>query len=156
MKTTHSLLILIAIMSLMACSSQLHVVTLYVDTTQIDQSNIAQHVSFGQPAGIANEDFITNVRKRDIVIWQGLSTSDKSHMVTISSIKHESGDFLISQMVTKSNRGKNMNYKKFFRKIIAKPTREQPYAEEKYSLKFEVSNKPDLGPFEIDPKIRSH
>ncbi len=153
MKTSHSLLILVAVMSLMACSSQLHVVTLYVDTTQIDQSNIAPHVSFGQPAGIANEDFITNVRKRDIVIWQGLSTSDTSHKVIISSIKHESGDFLISQMPTKS---KKLNYNKFFRKIIAKPTREQPYAEEKYSLKFEVSNKPDLGQFEIDPKIRSH
>ncbi len=156
MKTTNSLLILIAVMSLMACSSQLHVVTLYVNTTQIDQSNIAQHASFGQPAGIANEDFITNVRKRDKIIWQGLSTSDTSHKVTISSIKHESGDFLIGQIPAISNRAKKMNYNKFIRKIIAKPTREQAFAEEKYSLKFEVSNKIELGPFEIDPKIRSH
>lgn len=156
MKTTHSLLILVALMCLMACSSQLHVVTLYVDTTQIDQSNIAQNASFGQPLGIANEDFITNVRKRDKIIWQGLSTSDKSHKVTISSIKHESGDFLLGQIPAISKRAKKMNYNKFIRKIIAKPGREQAYAEEKYSLKFEVSNKPELGPFEIDPKIRSH
>ena len=156
MKTTNSLLILMAVMSFMACKNQMHVVTLYVDTTQIDQSSIDQNVSFGQPAGIANEDFITNVRKGDLVIWQGLSTSDKSHMVTISSIKHESGDYLIDQKVAKTNRAKKMNIKQFFRKIGAKPTREQPYAEEKYSLKFKISNKPDLDPFEIDPKIRSH
>lgn len=156
MKTTHSLLILVAVMSLMACGSQLHVVTLYVDTTQIDQGSIAQHVSFGQPSGIANEDFITNVRKGDIVIWQGLSTSDKSHMITISSIMHESGDYLIGQKDPKSNRVNKMNYQNFSRKIGARPGREQPYAEEKYSIQFKVSNKPDLGQFKIDPKIRSH
>ena len=156
MKTTRSLLIFMSSMSLMACKNQMHVVTLYVDTSQIDQSSIAQHVSFGQPAGIANKDFITNVRKGDLVIWQGLSTSDKSHLVTISSIKHESGDYLINQRVANTNRAKKMNYKQFFRKIGARPNKEQPYAEEKYSLKFKVTNKPDLGPFEIDPKIRSH
>ncbi len=156
MKTTYQLLILMVVISLMSCRGQLHVVTLYVETTQIDQTSIAQHASFGQPVGIANEDFITNVRKGDLVIWQGLSTSDTTHMVTIESIKHESGDFLINQKVTNTNRAKKMNYKKFFRKIVARPTRDQPYAQEKYSLKFKVSNKPDLDPFKIDPKIRSH
>lgn len=156
MKTTNALLILMAVMSLMACNSQLHVVTLYVDTTQIDESSIAQHVSFGQPAGIANEDFITNVRKGDLVIWQGLSTSNTSHKVTISSIKHESGAFILKEKPAKTKRALKMNYIQLIRKIAAKPTREQPYAEEKYSLIFKVSNKPDLDPLAIDPKIRSH
>ncbi len=63
MKKIQSLLILIAVICLTACRSQLHVVTVYVDTTQIDQSSIDQYVTFGQPAGIANKEFITNVRK---------------------------------------------------------------------------------------------
>ena len=157
------------VMSLMACSSQLHVVTLYVDTTQIDQDNIDANAHFGQRVGIANKDFTTDVRKRDIVIWQGVSTSDTLHMVTITSIKHESGDYLIdqrvaktnraNQRVAKTNRAKKMNNKQFIRKkIVARPSREQPFAKEKYTLKFTVFNNKTKrnGTFQIDPVIKGH
>ncbi len=81
-----------------------------------------------------------------------MSTSDPSHMVTISSIMHESGDFLIGQKHPKSNKAKQVNFKQLMRKIVAKASKEQPYAEEKYSLKFIISNKPGQGEFEIDPE----
>lgn len=148
-------------MSLMACGSQLHVVTLYVDTTQISPDSIDTNAHFGQPAGIANKDFTTHVRKRDIVIWQGLSTTDTLDMVTITSIKHYSGDYLIDKKVANNgqgvaitNRAKKMNNKQFIRKkIVARPTRKQPFPKEKYILNFSVTNK---GTFQIDPVIKGN
>lgn len=103
MKTTHSLLILMAVMSLMACkqdveqkcpdpvtkySNRVHVITLYVNTN-IDDKNSFEYANFGQKDGIPNKDFEIYVRKGDIVIWEGVSKSDSSDVVNIKSIKYE-------------------------------------------------------------------
>lgn len=151
MKTTNRILILMAVMSFMACKNQMHVVTLYVKTAEIEQNSIEANANFDQPLGIANRDFITNVRRGDLIIWQGQSTSNPEHSVNITSIEHVSGDKIIGQ---KSVKTKMMNNKQVFRKIDARPGREKVYLEEKYNLKFTVSNKEGI--FIIDPKIRSH
>ncbi|MGB5203842.1 hypothetical protein [Eudoraea sp.] len=155
MKTTNLILILMAVMGLMSCG-QLHVVTLYVDTTQIDQSSIDQHASFGQLSGIPNNYFTTNVRKGDRIIWQGVSISNPSDTVKITSIDHVSGARIYAPK----------SLKRIKRGIVIKGTDEivvgtikigpgglEQYIEEKYSLDFTVTNK---GTFIIDPKIRSY
>jgi len=157
MKTTNLILILMAVISLMSCG-QLHVVTLYVDTTQIDQSSIDQHANFGQRDGIANKDFITNVRRGDKIIWQGVSTSNPLDTVKITSIDHVSGAKIferkLSILYPKSLTKMPGFVKELFAgKIIMKPGNLQQYIEEEYSLDFTVTNK---GTFQIDPKIRSY
>ena len=155
MKTTYQILILMAIMSLMACGSQLHVVTLYVDTAQIDQNTIDANAHFGQRAGIANSDFTTHVRKRDRVIWLGVSTSNPSDSVNITSIVHVSGEKLferkpLKRMVLKSGFGNN---RIVVGTIKIGPGKQKQYIQEKYSLNFSVTNK---GTFQIDPVIKGH
>jgi len=168
MKTTNQILILLAVLSLMSCH-QLHVVTLYVDTENIDQSSIDTNAHFGQPMRIANKHYLTNVKKGDWIIWQGWDTSDKPNKVSITAIEHDSGDNIIDQkeVNTKniSNQQNSISFPKVFGKIkiVAGPGKKKDgegntitryYLEEKYKLKFKVSNKPD-DEFTIDPKIRS-
>jgi hypothetical protein len=159
MKTTNQILIVLAVMSLMSCG-QLHVVTLYVDTTNIEQGNIATNANFGQPIGISNEDFTTHVRKGDLIIWQGQSISNPDHIVKITSIEHEEGKRIIERKPFKAIKGKDglVNIKGSDELVRAKvklgPGREEAYIKEKYILKFTVSNKDDT--FTIDPGVQGH
>jgi len=175
MKTTNQILILMAIISLMSCG-QLHVVTLYVDTTQIDQSSIDQHASFGQPAGISNQDFKTNVRKGDRIIWQGVSINNPSDTVKITSINYVSGAAIIGPKTSKKSRSRLSSTtgtssttviapitnppkikigsdEVVIGKIKMKPGNLKQYIEEKYSIDFTVTNK---GTFQIDPVMRAY
>jgi hypothetical protein len=128
----------------------LHVVTLYVDTTQIDQSSIDQHASFGQPAGISNQDFKTNVRKGDRIIWQGVSISNPSDEVKITAIDHVSGAIIYAQ---KSLKGRKGSDELVVGTVKIGPGKLEQYIEEKYSLDFTVTNK---GTFQIDPVMRAY
>ncbi|MGB5461654.1 MAG: hypothetical protein WBM91_16495 [Eudoraea sp.] len=160
MKTTNQILIVLAVMSLMACKNQMHVVTLYVDTTNIEQGNIATNANFGQPTGISNEDFTTHVRKGDLIIWQGQSISNPDHIVKITSIEHEEGKRIIERKPFKAIKSKDglVNIKGSDELVRAKvtlgPGREEAYIKEKYILKFTVSNKDDT--FTIDPGVQGH
>ncbi|MGI9546979.1 MAG: hypothetical protein ACR2MM_07075 [Flavobacteriaceae bacterium] len=154
MKTTNLILILMAVLGLMSCH-QLHYVTLYVDTTNFNPNDIETHASFGQRANIPNEHFVTNVRRGDKVIWNGISTTDTTHTVSISEIEHESGDHILSKGGVIPGASISPIPLVFGKtKIVAKPARGMSYLQEKYSIKFELSNTP--GTFTIDPKIRSH
>jgi len=159
MKTTRSLLVLMVVMSLMACGSQLHVVTLYVDTTQIDSTSIDQHASFGQPVGIANEDFTTVVRKGDKIIWWGQSISNPEHIVKITSIEHKDGEKIFKPKPFRviKRKGDPVYIKGSDELVRGKvrlgPGKEEAYIEEKYNLYFSVTNK---GTFQIDPVIKGH
>ena len=160
MKTTNLILILTAVLSLMSCG-QLHVVTLYVDTTQINQSSIAQHASFGQPTGITNEDFTTHVRSGDKIIWEGVSISNPSDKVEITSINHISGDriFVIKRrssasttpLLTTTPGVAGSLFKGAIRK---KPRKPRTFLLEKYGIEFMVTGKEDT--FVIDPVIKAH
>jgi len=160
MKTTRSLLVLMVVMSLMACGSQLHVVTLYVDTTQIDSTSIDQHASFGQPVGIANEDFTTIVRKGDKIIWRGQSISNPEHIVKITSIEHKDGEKIFKLKPFRIIKGKDgpvyiKGSNELVRgKVTLGPGKEEAYIQGDYFLKFTVSNKSDT--FIIDPEVQGH
>ena len=146
-----------AVLSLVSCG-QLHVVTLYVDTTNIEQGNIASNANFGQPTGISNEDFTTHVRKRDRIIWEGVSISNPSDVVNITAINHISGDRIFDSKtgtilpISLSTRG----FTKLLidTKIKIRPRQQKTYLKEKYGLEFTVSNKE--GTFTIDPVMKAY
>jgi hypothetical protein len=160
MKTTNLILILIAVMSLMACG-QLHVVTLYVDTTNITYDSIDKYANFDQPKGIANKDFTTHVRKGDRIIWEAVSISDPPEEVQIDSIYHISGERIfeskLSKVYPKSFRTKPVFVKELFAGAIQmkpKPSRQGAYILEKYGIEFTVAKKE--GPFTIDPVLKAY
>jgi len=177
MKTTHSLLILMAVMSLMTCkripseepngkalselpitiySSNVHVVTLYVNTTDIKKPNIADYADFNQNETIPNEEYTTHVKKGDIVIWNGVSTTNVLDTVNITQINHQGGARYFGKNVLNGNKDVPEVVVGFVTKF---PEMENDtYPGEKYILKFTVSNngKKRNGTFQIDPVIKGH
>ncbi len=152
MKTTSRLLFfLLAVVSLVSCKNQLHVVTLYVDTDQIQLSNTDQHANFGQPLGISNTDFTTHVRKGDRVIWQGVSISNPADQVKITSINYVSGERLFQRISLSGKRGGD---EMVTGAIKMRPGKFEAYLKEKYSINFTLSNK--AGTFNIDPVIKAY
>jgi hypothetical protein len=170
MKTTNLLLILMAVMSLMSCG-QLHVVTLYVDTSQVQQINTDQYAHFGQPEGISNEEFTIYVRRGDRVIWNAVSTSEPSDVVKVTSIINKSGvdyqnkpyaNFFkakyskpgyttspSSSITTSQSSTKNIEG--IIRRVIKKG---KPGDVQKYSLTFTINN--NAQEIEIDPKMKMY
>ncbi len=160
MKTTNLIIILMAVISFIACNNQLHVVTLYVDTDQINSTSIDDHASFGQPAGLANKDYITHVRKGDLIIWQGQSISNPDHIVKITSIEHEEGKRIIERKPFRAIRGvdglvsKKGSDELVRGKVVLGPGKGEAYIKEKYILKFTMSNNVDT--LIIDPGVQGH
>ena len=155
MKTTNLILILMAIMSLMACKNQMHVVTLYVDTAEIEQSTIDQYANFGQPKGIANKDFTTYVRNGDMVIWNAVSISDPSDEVNITAIIDEPGaDYLNKKYINFFDRT-TLNADITRKGIVIGTIKNGKSGDvQKYGLKFTVKDKE--GTFSIDPKMEMY
>ncbi|WP_297765241.1 hypothetical protein [uncultured Muriicola sp.] len=177
MKTTHSLLILMAVMSLVACkdkkepelksselpitiySNNIHVITLYVNTAEINNGNIDEYANFGQPDSISNEDYITHVRKGDIVIWKGVSVTDPLDIVNISSINHQGGPKLFNKNLLKGNGGDDEGANEVVIGVVTKgPEMKDGISldKEKYVLHFKVkrNGKPQVQPYKIDPYIK--
>ena len=162
MKTTNQLLFLLAIVGLMSCKNQLHVVTLYVNTDDIEIGKEELYASFDQPDGIENKKFITNVRKGERIIWQGQSISDTTHIVKITSINiiPEEGKeiFKLKPFRTITINGDPVGIPGSDELIRAKvtlgPGRDKAYIIQKYNLEFTLSNKD--GTFNIDPEVKGH
>jgi hypothetical protein len=160
MKTTNLILVLLAMGSLMACKNQIHVVTLYVDTTNITQATVDLHANFNQPQGISNEDFTTHVRKGDLIIWKGKSISNPDDIVKITAIDHDKGKEIIQPKPFKYIKIKGglvpiQGSDELVRgKVALGPGRKEAYINEKYILEFTVSNKE--GTFTIDPEVQGH
>lgn len=178
MKTTHSLLILMAVMSLMACkdklapalkspelpiniySNNVHVVTLYVNTAEINNGNIDEYANFGQPDSISNKDYTTHVRKGDIVIWKGVSASDPLDIVNIASINHQGGPEFFNKNLLKGNGGDKEGNNEVVVGVVTKGPEMKNGTlldKEKYVLHFKVkrNGKPQVQPHKIDPYIKS-
>lgn len=162
MKTTNQLLFLLAIVVLISCKNQLHVVTLYVNTEDIQQGNEEMNANFDQPIGIENKNFITSVRKGERIIWQGQSISNPEHIVKITSIKikpeGEEGIFELKPFKTIKVNGDPVGIKGSDElikgKVISKPGRDEAYITQEYSLEFTLSNKG--GTFKIDPVMKAY
>jgi len=177
MKTTHSLLLLMAVMSLMACkdktapelksselpiniySNNIHVVTLYVNTAEINNGNVNEYANFGQPDTVSNEDYTTHVRKGDIVIWKGVSVTDPLDIVNIASINHEGGPRLFNKNLLKGNGGDDEGANEVVIGVVTKGPEMKggtSLDKEKYVLHFKVkrNGEPQIHNDKIDPYIK--
>ena len=128
------------------------VITLYVNTAQIDSRNVNASCNFGQEAGISNEEFTTDVNLGDSVTWQGVSANAPStDVVNIVSINHEGGKNVFDENVLKSSGTPE--------KVTAIAKQRTAGGEKfKYKISFTVTNNGSKrnGMFHIDPKLDVH
>ena len=127
-----------------------HVITLYVNTSDIQNPNLNDYCNFGQDEGISNEDYTIEVSVGDTIVWVGQSNSNDNDQVLIESINHQGdqgGRDIFGQNVLRGENGE-------VRGTIQFSTEGQ--ADYKYMLSFRVLNngEPRGGVFNIDPKIR--
>jgi hypothetical protein len=131
------------------------VVTLYVNTSLIDNQNTATSCNFGQPEGVSNEEFTIDANVGDTVTWQGVSTNaPQTDRVHIKSINHEGGKNVFGQNVLIGDRG---TPEKVVGKVVNK-TGDEKKDRFKYKISFTVQNNGQNrnGTFHIDPVIRVH
>jgi autotransporter translocation and assembly factor TamB len=129
------------------------VVTLYVNTAQIDNRNVNASCNFGQAQGISNEEFTIDVNVGDNITWQGVSANAPStDIVNIVSINHEGGKNVFGENILKGN---DQNPQKVTGTALYKTDEGKKY---KYKISFTVMNgtKKRNGMFHIDPKIEVH
>jgi len=144
-------ILLFSFLAIQAQEPQTVVVTLNVNTGQIDKQNLPTTCNFGQPQNISNEDFTIEVNVGDIIIWQGVSSSaPETDIVEITKIKRAKGKNIFDKEELLP--GEN---KKISGKALSKTTTEDIY---KYDISFTVTNngKKRNGTFHIDPKIMVH
>ncbi len=130
------------------------VITLYVDTAQINNRNVNASCNFGQAQDISNEEFTTVVNLGDSVTWQGVSANAPStDVVNIVSINHEGGKNVFDANVLKGSTSEGRE--KVTATAIQRTTGGEKY---KYKISFTVFNNGTKrnGTFHIDPKIEVH
>ncbi len=129
------------------------VVTLYVNTAEIDKQDVNASCDFGQDSSISNEEFTIDVNVGDTVTWQGVSSNAPStDVVNIVSINHEGGKNVFDKNILKSN-GQSPE-----RVSATVKSRTDDGREYKYKISFTVTNNGSKrnGMFHIDPKIFVH
>ncbi len=152
MKTANRFLVLIAVVLLSSTSckdSKEHIVTLNVDTSLIEKSNINDYCDFGQNKdSISNEDYTIIVNVGDKITWQGISTSSEYDTVKIKKIKHVKGEG--RNVFDKDSLSGN---EKVIGRVLHYTKKDKPY---KYKIFFTVYNNGVRrnGTFHIDPKIQ--
>lgn len=127
-----------------------HEIILQVDTQNIGPTNTDDVCTFGQDASISNAEFTINVRKGDVIIWKGVSSSaPDTDEVLITSINHEGGARVFGRNVLRDSR-QNPGV------VLGVISDGKDGDEEKYKVSFKVLNSGEKrgGTFHIDPKIR--
>jgi hypothetical protein len=140
-------------LSLTSCeqyNNKQHLITLYVDTSQITNNTVNQFSNFGQTDGSSNENYTTTVNVGDIITWRGVSTSSDDDVVNITAIKHENGNDIFSKNRLPGNGGDPEIVVGLVLNLAPEGT------EYKYKISFTVKNNgvQRNGVFHIDPKIR--
>ncbi len=129
------------------------VVTLNVDTGQIDKKNASASCDFGQAEGISNEDYTIVVNVGDVITWVGVSSSSpETDVVDITKIKYVRGKNIFGKDLDTADKGK---HQKVSAQVLASTAIEGDY---KYDISFTVTNNgvKRNGTFHIDPKIQAH
>jgi hypothetical protein len=155
MKKANQLLVLVAIISLSISNTSYaqeeHIITLYVNTTQITNQNEFQVSYFdGQEEDTDTRNFTIYVNPGDRIIWQGISsTSADNDVVNIKSINYEGGNNVFEQNVLNNDRDSPGT-------VIGVVKNGTEGFEEKYKISFTVFNNgvKRQGTFHIDPKIK--
>ncbi len=160
MKTTKQFSIMMAVVllsfSIISCDPNPdlrgHTITLHVDTDNINIQNLDSTCNFGQPPGVSNKDFLTNVKFGDEITWIGKSSSSPgTDKVKIKKIKYESGAEILTSKVKRNTW--------FTLKVNAKVNKKENFdmtkgEEEIYSIEFKVFRKGKNETFIIDPKLQ--
>jgi len=129
------------------------IITLRVDTGQIDKKNASASCNFGQAEGISNEEFTIEVNVGDVITWEGISSSSPdTDVVDITKIKYVKGKNIFGKDLDTADGGK---HKKVSAQVLASTAVEGDY---KYDISFTVTNNGAKrnGTFHIDPVIRVH
>ena len=124
------------------------IITLVVDTEKVNQNNIQETCTFGQPADVSVKDFTLTVNKGDVILWRGESDQDSSGLVRITEFRHESGTVMLGKRRISDQNGTGV--------VVGKVLEGQPGDIEVYYLKFEVKRGggQDWEEFIIDPKLQ--
>ncbi len=127
------------------------VITLHVDTGQIDGKNLAATCTFGQEDGISNEEYTVVVNVGDIIVWEGVSSSSEEDVVNITKIKYVKGKNIFGKDLGPSNSDPHQ-------KVTAKVLSGTDGGAYKYDISFTVFHNgvKRNGTFHIDPKIETH
>lgn len=127
-----------------------HVVTLLVDTDNINQQNIDNYCTFGQSTfgqinPLTNAEFTTYAAKGERIIWGAISTTSPStDFVFIDKIKYKQGPKIMNKLELT---GKRI--------VVGKVKRGKVGDEGYYSIEFTVfKNGVNYGTYTIDPKIQ--
>lgn len=123
-------------------------IVLEVDTDNINENNIEEMATFGQPSEISNENFTLDVALGDVIIWQGKTMPGAGGLVRIKLFRHEDGVKILG-----ANRISEQNDTGV---VVGKVQAGQVGDEEKYTLKFEVRKRgtQDWTEYSIDPKLK--
>ncbi|SDS22554.1 hypothetical protein [Gramella sp. MAR_2010_147] len=152
MKTKTTILILF--ISLIFISEHLNAqgnpvkINLMVNTQEINQENINTMSNFGQPNDISNEEYTTNVRMGDMVIWQARSENGNGDHVYIKAIIYEDGTSLFESKRLTDNNTPGA--------VVGIIVNGNPGDYEKYIIKFEVVKRGQQSGniYRIDPKLK--
>jgi len=123
-------------------------ITLYVDTDNVNQSNLKATCNFGQPSGVSNEEYVTEVNFDDKITWVGVSTSNTKVKVKIKKIEYVSDDEILT---------KRKNRNSWFSRVVKGKVKSadddiKQGDTEKYLIEFKVKGIKER--FIIDPKLR--
>jgi hypothetical protein len=136
-----------------AFAQQTHVITLKVNTAEVEKGNTSATCSFeNQAAGVTNEDFTIKAKVGDIIIWKGVSTNAPgTDRVDINAINHEGGTNVFNKNRLAGN-GQEPEV------VIGTVVQGAPGNVDKYKISFKVFNngRKRNGTFHIDPKIQIH
>jgi hypothetical protein len=150
--------ILMLVLSVSGFAQGTNIVTLNVDTDDINDSNVLEKCFFTwekpdgtistSASGAALEDWLITINITEIVEWKGSATTDDNVIVDIIRIKRESGTPIFSGRTLRGNNDPSGE------KIRAKPDRitNDQNGDFKYTIKFRVKGM--RGSFDIDPKIK--
>ncbi|MBD0849516.1 hypothetical protein [Maribacter arenosus] len=131
-----------------------HVVTLHVDTQQLNNGNNKKAFSFSASEGTAvensdePEEFTIIVNENDEIEWEGVSSSGA--IVDIEEIEIMDDPNKPNRgkvFKNKKSKGKKMNGKKKIKEKVKGNTKNNVY---KYFIRFTIGTTS----FEIDPKIK--
>ena len=129
------------------CSIDPIIITLSVDTENIEQDNIEKYCHFGQHSEKL-EEYTTDAKVGDFIIWRGVPTEKKDDIVNIKSIRYEKGTKIFKK---KKLRGDGGNPKMVIGRVL-----KNTETDFKYKIRFNVIHKgaKQKVKFFIDPKIR--
>lgn len=161
MKTSNRLFqvlfVVLFFITTLSFSQETHYVTIHVDTNQINSQNELEVCYFSsQSPGMDPltsegnlEEFNIIVNAGDIIIWNGVSSSNSENdIVNVTSINYHGGDNVFGTNVLNGNG----DTPEIVQGTVEPDTNGRV---EKYTIKFTVLNNGERrgGTFQIDPKI---